>query len=83
MNEEGKEIERLKQFTAESQDSVLYADGPRNGTQSTVCRRLPQGGQSCLKLQFASTKMFEELQKLNYFCILPQDTARTEMECRR
>lgn len=80
---EAKEIERLQQFSNEAKDDVLYVDGSREVPESTVCRRFQSGGQSCLRLRLASTKMFEQMQNMGYFCILPQDTTKTEMECKK
>lgn len=36
-----------------------------------------EGSVECLKLRMASTRLFAEMQRLGYFCILPQGMCRT------
>ncbi|ORY78602.1 hypothetical protein BCR37DRAFT_394542 [Protomyces lactucae-debilis] len=82
-----KEQSRLSHFIKEQSPSAraappFWIDGPRDGEESTICTRSSAGDQSnCLKLRLASTKLFSEMQKRGFVCLLPQDTDRTEMEC--
>lgn len=68
-----KEVERLRDFIKEqSVEHTYLIDGPRDEQISTICRRMRDGSTACLKLGMPSTKLFAEMQRLNYFCILPQ-----------
>lgn len=61
--------------------SATYTlDGERTKTVSELCKRLPNGGLSCLKLDIASRELFAIMQKLDYFCTLPQDPSKTYSE---
>lgn len=71
---EAKEIDRLEQFIKEPRrDHTYLIDGKRDEDQSTICRRTDANSTTtCLKLRMPSTKLFAEMQRLNFFCILPQ-----------
>ncbi len=64
-------------------------DGERDKIEATICRPMhaksgadiSSEGQSCIKLKLSTTKMFEAMQDLSYFCQLNQDPTRTEISC--
>lgn len=71
-----KEVERLEQFISEQKSNNTYLiDGKRDEDESTICRRTKDGSTACVKLKLPSTKLFAEMQRLNYFCILPQGSS--------
>ncbi|KAJ1979913.1 hypothetical protein H4R34_002655 [Dimargaris verticillata] len=48
-----------------------------------VCRQLPNGNQSCIRVALDQKAMFEVMQKLDFFCTLPIDPEKTYLECKR
>ncbi|KAJ1972037.1 hypothetical protein H4R35_004898 [Dimargaris xerosporica] len=48
-----------------------------------VCRQLPNGNRSCIRVALDQKAMFEVMQKLDFFCTLPMDPEKTYLECRR
>ncbi|ODQ53220.1 hypothetical protein SAICODRAFT_19148 [Saitoella complicata NRRL Y-17804] len=78
-----KNVQRLDRFLNESPRSNYTFDSERDSDESTVCRRVSDGGLSCVKLRLNSKQMFEQMQKFGYFCALPLDPSRTELECKK
>ncbi|KAJ1911352.1 hypothetical protein IWQ60_010180 [Tieghemiomyces parasiticus] len=48
-----------------------------------VCRNLPNGQRSCIKVHLDQKEMFSVMQKLDFFCSLPIDPTQTYLECRK
>ncbi|KAH9816959.1 hypothetical protein DFH28DRAFT_1124524 [Melampsora americana] len=93
-----EEKEKVDSFINQSPNSVYSFDTPGRGLiLSELCRnnsldptnlQTPSTYSSslkndCIKLKIESRHLFEYMQKLGFFCQLPFDPSRTEIECRR
>ncbi|PWN22380.1 hypothetical protein BCV69DRAFT_281382 [Microstroma glucosiphilum] len=56
-------------------------DGNRGEQQAKLCRILPDGRQQCMDVALESKDLFAAMQSLNFFCQLPQDPAKTHINC--
>ncbi|KAL4269412.1 hypothetical protein AB1N83_003021 [Pleurotus pulmonarius] len=68
----------LKDFISVDPASKYTFDSERDAPTSEICR---EKDRECVKLQMHSKKMFESMQDLGFFCVLPMDPARTYIEC--
>ncbi|RUS20702.1 hypothetical protein BC937DRAFT_94553 [Endogone sp. FLAS-F59071] len=73
------ERKRLDNFVQEMPGAPYNIDQ----YNSMVCRRLQNGNESCVRLKLEFVEMFDEMQKLGFFCALPTDPKKTHMECQR
>ncbi|KAG0147607.1 hypothetical protein CROQUDRAFT_670483 [Cronartium quercuum f. sp. fusiforme G11] len=81
-----EEKNKVDTFVNQSPNSMYSFDTPHRGALlSELCRGsgATKGGNECIKLAIESRHLFEYMQKLGYFCQLPFDPSRTEIECRR
>ncbi|KAK6463918.1 hypothetical protein DFJ63DRAFT_333517 [Scheffersomyces coipomensis] len=67
-----------------SKTAVFVIDGEKDTQESIICTTNDaDGGKTCLKLQKASVELFKTMQRLEYFCSLPDDIDATYFECRK
>ncbi|KAK6458101.1 uncharacterized protein RJT20DRAFT_28958 [Scheffersomyces xylosifermentans] len=70
-------------FVQAKPNNLFIIDGEKQLDQSIICTSDPDGGKTCLKLQINSIELFKTMQKLEYFCSLPDDIDATYFECRK
>ncbi|KZT11420.1 uncharacterized protein LAESUDRAFT_755073 [Laetiporus sulphureus 93-53] len=76
--------DELKAFVAEDPESRYTFSSPaRDAPETEICREGKDKGRKCISLHMHSTKMFAAMQAQGFFCALPIDPTRTEIECRR
>lgn len=63
--------------------NLFVIDGEKEIDESIICTNNEQGGKTCLKLKYNSVQLFKQMQKLEYFCSLPDDINATYFECRK
>ncbi|KAH9464324.1 hypothetical protein MJO29_002088 [Puccinia striiformis f. sp. tritici] len=87
-----EEKAKVDKFVTESPNSMYLFDAPHRGAKiAELCRSsgsaLGTGAtdrkNNCISVAIESRHLFEYMQKLGFFCQLPFDPARTEIECRR
>ncbi|KAI3402473.2 hypothetical protein KGF56_004714 [Candida oxycetoniae] len=64
-------------------NNMFEIDGEKDRNESIICTSNDQGGKTCLKLKINSIELFRCMQKLEYFCSLPNDINATYFECRK
>ncbi|KAI5827944.1 hypothetical protein K523DRAFT_277834 [Schizophyllum commune Tattone D] len=74
---EARSIDALNKFVGQDPNAMYTFDAPAGVPRAELCR-----GKNCVTLDLYSTKMFECMQKLGFYCALPMDPGRTHMECR-
>lgn len=74
--------EAVAGFVDSHPQNMFVIDGARDVQQSIICT---QDGPSktCLKLGANLVELFRTMQKLEYFCSLPDDINATYFECRK
>ncbi|KAI8456495.1 hypothetical protein BY996DRAFT_6968024 [Phakopsora pachyrhizi] len=76
-----EEKKKVDDFVNQSPNSMYYFDATKRGSKtSELCQ---EKSRKCILLEMESRHLFEYMQKLGYFCQLPFDPSRTEIECRR
>lgn len=75
--------EQVTKFVNNRPNNMFVIDGERDAQQSIICTNNETGGKNCLKLQYNSIQLFKQMQKLEYFCSLPEDINATYFECRK
>lgn len=83
-----EEKSKIDQFVNQSPNSTYLFDAPHRGAKlAELCRSSGPSGSGrkndCISVAIESRHLFEYMQKLGYFCQLPFDPSRTEIECRR
>ncbi|KAI0079992.1 hypothetical protein K474DRAFT_1705241 [Panus rudis PR-1116 ss-1] len=73
----------LKSFIAEDPNSKYVFDSERDAPRSEICREGKELSRKCIQLQMHSTRLFQAMQDQGFFCVLPMDPSRTEIECTR
>ncbi|ABN66402.2 predicted protein [Scheffersomyces stipitis CBS 6054] len=73
----------ITSFVNRKPENLYIIDGEKNVTKSIICTSDSDGGKTCLKLQISSIELFKTMQKLEYFCSLPDDISATYFECRK
>lgn len=71
------------EFVAERPANMFIIDGEKYKDESIICTNNETGGKTCLKLRYNSIELFKQMQKLEYFCSLPDDINATYFECRK
>ncbi|KAG5355578.1 hypothetical protein CJU90_6673 [Yarrowia sp. C11] len=79
--QEKTELGKLTAFVKEDPQNTYYIDGEREVARSSVCRNTQQG-RTCLQLLISSKVMFQQMQKMNFYCALTDEIGRTDMECK-
>ncbi|ODV78115.1 uncharacterized protein CANTADRAFT_7571 [Suhomyces tanzawaensis NRRL Y-17324] len=75
--------ETVSGFVRDKPKNLYIIDGEKNIKQSIICTSDTNGGKTCLKLGVNSIELFKTMQKLEYFCSLPDDIDATYFECRK
>mmetsp|Transcript_2695 Transcript_2695/g.3173 ORF Transcript_2695/g.3173 Transcript_2695/m.3173 type:complete len:155 (-) Transcript_2695:660-1124(-) len=75
--------ESVTEFVNARPKNLFVIDGEKEIEESIICTSNEQGGKTCLKLKYNSVQLFKQMQKLEYFCSLPDDINATYFECRK
>ncbi|CAH6718590.1 hypothetical protein CLIB1444_01S10132 [[Candida] jaroonii] len=75
--------ESVTKFVSRKPTNLFVIDGEKDVDTSIICTEDGNGGKTCLKLQYNSIQLFKQMQKLEYFCSLPDDINATYFECRK
>lgn len=75
--------ESVSEFVHARPKNLFVIDGEKEIEESIICTNNEQGGKTCLKLRYNSVQLFKQMQKLEYFCSLPDDINATYFECRK
>lgn len=70
-------------FVNERPANMFIIDGEKYKDESIICTNNEAGGKTCLKLRYNSIELFKQMQRLEYFCSLPDDINATYFECRK
>lgn len=70
-------------FVEQRPANLFIIDGEKYSDESIICTNNEKGGKTCLKLGYNSIQLFKHMQKLEYFCSLPNDVDATYFECRK
>ncbi|ORY29949.1 hypothetical protein BCR39DRAFT_530247 [Naematelia encephala] len=78
---------RVADFVREAPNAKYTFDSraslDRDAPDAELCRFTPDGGRSCIKLSMHSAALFKSMQGLGFYCALPAEPHRTDMECNR
>lgn len=66
-----------------SSNSVFTLDGERGQPSSRLCRQLPNGQEQCATVSLETRELFQTMQSMGFFCILPHDPTKTFIRCER
>lgn len=76
--------QEVTEFVSQRPSNLFVIDGEKEKLESIICTSTgPNGGKTCLKLGYNSIELFKQMQKLEYFCSLPDDINATYFECRK
>ncbi|CUM65613.1 uncharacterized protein PRCAT00003261001 [Priceomyces carsonii] len=75
--------EKLQEFVQAKPKNMFIIDGEKDTKDSIICTNNETGGKTCLKLGMSSIELFKTMQKMDYFCSLPDDIDSTYFECRK
>lgn len=75
--------ESVSNFVAARPNNMFIIDGEKYSEESIICTTDERGDKTCLRLMFSSLELFRQMQKLEYFCSLPNDIDATYFECRK
>ncbi|MBW0516056.1 hypothetical protein O181_055771 [Austropuccinia psidii MF-1] len=83
-----EEKNKIDKFVNQSPNSMYLLDSLKRGAKAAeLCRDSGSSGShrkaDCISLAMENRHLFEYMQKIGYFCQLPFDPSRTEIECRR
>lgn len=73
----------IEEFVKKNENKTFIIDGEKYTKESIICTSNNTGGKTCLKLGISSIELFKSMQKLDYFCSLPNDIDATYFECRK
>ncbi|GEQ67865.1 hypothetical protein JCM33374_g1531 [Metschnikowia sp. JCM 33374] len=73
----------VSDFVSKREGNMFIIDGEKYSKDSIICTNDGQGNKTCLKLKYNSVELFKQMQKLEYFCSLPNDINATYFECRK
>ncbi|ORX33758.1 hypothetical protein BD324DRAFT_638468 [Kockovaella imperatae] len=78
-----KQHERVVGFVREAPAARYTFDSRLNREEPSceLCRVEPEGGLSCIKLAMHSAALFKSMQSMGFYCALPAEPTRTDMEC--
>lgn len=62
---------------------TFIIDGEKYANESIICTSDERGNKTCLKLKYNLIELFKQMQRLEYFCSLPNDIDATYFECRK
>lgn len=70
-------------FVEKSPKNLFIIDGEKYANESIICTNDARGQKTCLKLKYNLIELFKQMQRLDYFCSLPNDINATYFECRK
>ncbi|KAF5212868.1 hypothetical protein A9F13_10g00561 [Clavispora lusitaniae] len=70
-------------FVSQRPENLFIIDGEKYADESIICTSDEQGNKTCLKLRYNSIELFKQMQRLEYFCSLPNNMDATYFECRK
>ncbi|OBA19615.1 hypothetical protein METBIDRAFT_46122 [Metschnikowia bicuspidata var. bicuspidata NRRL YB-4993] len=73
----------VSDFVHKREGNMFIIDGEKYSKESIICTNDGQGNKTCLKLKYNLVELFKQMQKLEYFCSLPNDINATYFECRK
>lgn len=80
---EAEKKELVAQFVNARPKNMFIIDGEKYSEESIICTSDERGNKTCLRLMFGLIELFRQMQKLEYFCLLPNDIDATYFECRK
>lgn len=79
-----KELNQLvTNFVLQRPKNMFVIDGEKHANESIICTSDERGNKTCLHLRYNLIELFKQMQKLEYFCSLPNDIDATYFECRK
>lgn len=72
----------VAEFVSERPLNMFVIDGERDVDQSIICTKVGPS-KTCLKLKANLVELFRTMQRMEYFCSLPDDVNATYFECRK
>lgn len=73
----------VTKFVESHPKRMFIIDGEKYANESIICTNDERGEKTCLRLGYNSIQLFKQMQKLEYFCSLPNDIDATYFECRK
>lgn len=73
----------VSEFVAARPKNVFIIDGEKCSKESIICTADERDNKTCLCLKFGPVELFRQMQRLEYFCSLPNDIDATYFECRK
>lgn len=73
----------VTQFVSQAPENMFIIDGEKYADESIICTNDAQGNKTCLKLKYNLIELFKQMQRLDYFCSLPNNIDATYFECRK
>lgn len=73
----------VSKFVEQRPKNMFIIDGEKYANASLICTSDERGNKTCLKLMYNLIELFKHMQKLEYFCSLPNDIDATYFECRK
>lgn len=70
-------------FVHQRPGNLFIIDGEKYAKESIICTNNEKGEKTCLRLMYNLIQLFKQMQKLEYFCSLPNDIDATYFECRK
>lgn len=84
---EAKTIEEsnsaVDKFVYSHPKRMFIIDGEKYANESIICTNDERGEKTCLRLMYNLIQLFKQMQRLEYFCSLPNDIDATYFECRK
>ncbi|SPO40722.1 uncharacterized protein PSFLO_06204 [Pseudozyma flocculosa] len=71
----------VKSFVQTHPSSKFTLDGERGSGKSVLCAKQANGQLTCTEIALEARHLFSTMQSLNFFCALPQDPAKTHINC--
>lgn len=75
--------EAVTDFVKKKDGNMFIIDGEKYSKESIICTNDGVGNKTCLRLKYNLVELFKQMQKLEYFCSLPNDINATYFECRK
>lgn len=75
--------EAVNKFVGDHPKRMFIIDGEKYANESIICTNDQRGEKTCFRLRYNLIQLFKQMQKLEYFCSLPNDIDATYFECRK
>ncbi|KAN0061450.1 hypothetical protein ACQY0O_006297 [Thecaphora frezii] len=73
----------VRSFVHNSAASTFVLDGERGSGKSVLCAKEANGRLNCTEIALEARHLFSTMQSLDFFCTLPQDPAKTHINCEK